>query len=62
MNLEFLLKQNHLLEDPGYFETNWLGFCLSPKNIGNGAVQQAHKIRADMLATGMIAATLSASP
>ena len=61
---EILLKteQNHLFEDLGYFETTWLGFCHSLKSISNWAVQQADKIRADISATGKMAATLSASP
>lgn len=54
-------KQNLLFEDPGYFETKWPGLYHSPKNISNWAVQQANKIRADMPATSMIAATLWAS-
>ena len=54
-------KQNHLFEDLGFFETTWLGFCHSLKNISNWAVQQADKIRADDSATDKMAATLSAS-
>lgn len=59
INLRFLLEQNEaFFEGPGYFEINWQGLCHNSKKIGHWAVKEADKIREDVPATGIIAATL----
>lgn len=54
-----MLEQNEaFFEGPCCFEISWQGFCHNSKKIGHWAVQEADKIREDVPATGIIAATL----